>query len=377
MAVQRGVICRVTVLCAHIKHRQGDFGVNAKLSVRQGTTALFGRSGSGKSTIVHALAGLIRPEAGRISLHGRVLFDSEAGVFVPPHERRIGVVFQDSRLFPHMSVKDNLNYGARFNRAALDAAGRNRLIDLLGLGALLKASPETLSGGEKQRVALARALISGPEMVLMDEPLAGLDVPRKAQILPYLEHLCREGGPAIVYVSHDMNEVARLADDMAVVQAGEIRAQGALEQIMSDPAHVPLIGTQDAGSVLRGRIVAHTEDGLTEVRLGAQSILVPHVRGDVGMMVRLRLKAQDVMISLNAPEGLSALNALETVVETIREGQGPGYALGLKTGEDRFVVRLTARAMSQLQVREGQTVWAVFKASAVAPASISQARAEL
>ncbi|MEX0310290.1 MAG: molybdenum ABC transporter ATP-binding protein, partial [Tateyamaria sp.] len=223
-------------LSVALRHRFGDFDLDVSFEAGAGVTALFGRSGAGKTTIVNAVAGLFRPDAAQIMLDG-ARFDT-----LPVHRRRVGYVFQDARLFPHMTVADNLDYAGRFGARASD---RPRIIEMLGIGALLDRHPATLSGGERQRVALGRALLSDPQLLLMDEPLAALDAPRKAEILPYLDRLKSETGVPILYVSHAVDEVARLADHMVLLAKGRVARSGPLFDVMADPAAVPLLGVRE------------------------------------------------------------------------------------------------------------------------------------
>lgn len=357
----------------HIRHRFADFTLDVGFSAGPGITALFGRSGAGKSTVINAVAGLLRPDAGHVEVGGTRLFDAHRGVFVPPAARRLGVVFQDARLFPHMDVRTNLMFGARFRTADAAGAGFDDVVSLLGLSDLLARAPATLSGGEKQRVALARALLSHPRMLLMDEPLASLDGPRKQEILPYLERL-RDGplGLPILYVSHAVDEVARLADTLVLLQDGRVRAQGPLYDVMADPAAVPLLGVREAGAVIDAEVMAHAPDGLSSLRISAGVLELPGVQAEVGARVRLRVLAQDVILSLDRPEGLSSVNVLPVVIQTIHPGDGPGAAIGLRAGQDRLLARVTARAVREMQLAPGMPCYAILKATTVAPGSIGR-----
>lgn len=349
----------------------GAFTLDAQMNVGAGTTVLFGRSGSGKTSLINAIAGLITPKRGRISLGDRVLFDAARDINIPTHQRRIGYVFQSARLFPHLNVAQNLDYGSRFSAHAPSKSERDRLIDVLGIEALLQRRPAGLSGGEKQRVGLGRAILSAPELLLLDEPLAALDQERKEEILPYLERLRTQGGPPMIYVTHDMSEIVRLADGLVVMRDGGCVAQGLAEDVLADPANIALIGVQDAGALLRGVIARHCEDGLSEIRLSAGVLTVPHVDAAIGQTVRMRLRAQDVILSLTPPVGLSSQNAFETQITEIHQGNGPGVAVALRAGSDRIIARITARALRQMQLEQGQKVWAIVKANAVPPAAIA------
>ncbi len=235
---------------------------------RAGRDGLFGRSGAGKTTIAQGVAGLLRPDAGRIVLGGEVLLDTARGICLPPHRRRLGYVFQDARLFPHMSVRQNLDYGRRLSASPPDAAEAARIIDLLGIGALLDRRPGGLSGGERQRVALGRAILSGPRGLLMDEPLAALDEARKAEILPYIERLRDGFGLPILYVSHSVAEVARLADTVVLMEAGRVTAAGPAADLLADPGHAGAFGLRELGAVVTARVAAQEDDGLTRLDLG-------------------------------------------------------------------------------------------------------------
>lgn len=359
------------MLTVSITSGLGAFTLQADMSAGAGLTVLYGRSGCGKTSLVNAVAGLLRPDAGQITLADRVLLDTAAGVFVPPHKRRIGYVFQDARLFPHLSVAANLDYGARFAPAPPDKAARDRLIEVLGIGALLTRRPGALSGGERQRVAFGRALMTAPRLLLLDEPLAALDAARKEEILPYLERLRAEGGPPMLYVSHDMREIVRLADDLVLMKNGRCVAQGRAEDVLSDPANVPLVGVQDAGALLRGRVLDHSADGLTRIQLSAGILTVPKLTAAPGTMLRMRLRAQDVILSVIEPTGLSSQNAVPAVITQIKKGSGPGVAVALEAGGDRLLARITARAQADLGLHIGQQVWAIVKASAVPPGAIA------
>ncbi|APX13816.1 molybdenum ABC transporter ATP-binding protein [Tateyamaria omphalii] len=351
-------------LSVALRHRFGGFDLDVAFEAGPGVTALFGRSGAGKTTIVNAVAGLLRPDHAQITLDGD-RFDT-----LPVHRRRVGYVFQDARLFPHMTVADNLDYASRYGARARD---RPRIIEMLGIGALLDRRPATLSGGEKQRVALGRALLSNPRLLLMDEPLAALDGPRKAEILPYLDRLKAETGVPILYVSHAVDEVARLADHMVLLSGGRVARAGPLFDVMADPAAVPLLGVREAGAVLRARVVDHGEDGLSTLQLAAGPVQLLGVQAPVGAEVRLRVLAQDVLLSLTEPQGLSAQNILPVTIRAIRAGDGPGAAIALDAGGDALLARVTGRAVQRMGLVEGQSLFAVIKATSVAQSAISAA----
>lgn len=349
----------------HLRHAFPGFRLEADMVLPGGLTCLFGRSGSGKTSIVNAVAGLLRPDAARILLDG-VALDG-----LPPHRREIGYVFQDARLFPHLTVAENLIYGPRVRGRQVQ--GQARVVELLGIGALLQRRPATLSGGERQRVAIGRALLSQPRLLLMDEPLAALDEARKAEILPYVEALRDETGLPILYVSHALPEVARLATTIAVIEAGRVAALGPAAEILSNPATAQLMGLRDAGSVLSARIAAQDDDGLTRLDTVAGPLWLPRIAGATGRGVRVRIAAQDVILSRERPVGLSALNILPATVAAVHEGQGPGVLVRLEVGPEFLLARLTRRSAQALGLAPGVAVHAVLKSVAVAQADVGGA----
>lgn len=358
-------------LTVALKHSFPGFDLDVDFAAPPGVTALYGRSGSGKTTIVNAVAGLLKPDAGLVSVDGAMLTDTGAGLFVPPHKRRIGYVFQEARLFPHLNVKSNLIYGARF-AGKVDEQAFDRIVELLGIGALLDRRPAKLSGGEKSRVALGRAILSRPRLLLMDEPLAALDEARKVEILPYFERLRDETGLPILYVSHSPSEVARLATTVVLVENGRVAAIGEAAEVFSDPAAAHALGLREAGAVLTARIEAHEEDGLTRLLTSAGSLLLPSVNGSPGAMVRVRLLAQDVMLATNKPSGISALNVLPARVREIREGDGPGALVQLEAGDEIILARITRRSAAALDLAPGRDVHAILKAVSIAKESVGE-----
>lgn len=351
-----------------IRHRLPDFLLDAGFEAPNGVTALFGRSGAGKSTIVKAVAGLMRPDSGRIEADGVVLSDSETGRFLPPHRRRVGCVFQDSRLFPHLSVRQNLLYGAWF-AGRKSGTEQDRIIELLGIGHLLARRPGTLSGGERQRVALGRAILSHPRLLLMDEPLAALDEARKSEILPYLERLRDETGLPILYVSHSPAEVIRLATTMVLIDSGQVVSAGPTSDVMSDPAIAPVLGLRETGAIVQARVQTQEADGLTCLTTSAGHIYLPRVDAAPGSFLRLRILAQDVMIALDRPSGISALNVLPGIIRDLTETDS-GVLLRLLCGQEVLLARITKRSARVLQLQPGKAVHAVLKAVSVAPGNI-------
>ena len=355
-----------------ITHRFGNFLLQVGIQATDGITALFGRSGAGKTTVAQAVSGLLTPQQGRIALAGSVLFDHRRGINIAPHKRRIGYVFQDGRLFPHMSVASNLRFGMRFAAAPLTETNQQRIIDMLGLGELLTQRPGTLSGGEKQRVSIGRALLSDPRMLIMDEPLVALDSPRKAEILPYLERLRDDAALPILYISHAVDEIARLADTLVLLQAGRVMHAGSAVDILADPVAVPLIGVRHAGAILMATVLAHDADGLSQLSVSGGTLHLPGVTTPVGERLRLRVLAQDVIVATERPRHLSALNILPAVVTSVRLGDGPGVAVGLRVGQEQLLARITKRSANELGLTEGQQCFAILKATTVSRGSIGQ-----
>ena len=355
-------------LSVEIAHGFPGFALDVAFDAPPGVTALFGRSGSGKTTVVNAVAGLLMPDRGRIVAGGAVLFDRAGGVALPPHRRRLGYVFQDARLFPHMSVRQNLTYGQRF--APSGGVGLEAVVEMLGIGALLERRPGGLSGGEKQRVAIGRALLSNPRLLLMDEPLAALDEARKAEILPWIERLRDGTDIPILYVSHSMAEVARLATTLVVMDQGRIRAAGPVAEVLADPGLAPVLGLREAGSILPARVAAQEEDGLTRLETAGGPVWLPRIEAAVGSALRVRIAAQDVIIARGRPEGISALNVLPAVVAAVRMGDGPGALVRLSVAGDALLVRITRRSAAALELREGAEVFAIVKSVSVAQADI-------
>lgn len=359
-------------LSVALQHRFAGFALDAAFEAPEGVTALFGRSGSGKSTLVNAVAGLLRPDKGRITLDGTVLLDTELGRMLPPHRRRMGYVFQDGRLFPHLTVRQNLTYGRWFAPKG-QGAGMGRIVDLLGIGPLLDRRPGALSGGEKQRVAIGRAILSNPRLLLMDEPLAALDEARKAEILPYLERLRDEVRLPILYVSHSVAEVARLATTVILMEAGRVMAQGPAIEMLADPAIAPAMGLREVGSMIFAQVAAQEEDGLTRLETGGGPVFLPSVGAGPGARLRLRILAQDVMLATERPRGISALNVLAATVEEIRLGDGPGAMVQLRMGEERLLARVTRRSVRALELHPGAQVFAVLKTVSVGRENVGTA----
>lgn len=358
-------------LSVAIRHQFPGFTLDAAFDAPAGLTALFGQSGSGKTTIVNAVAGLMRPQQGRIEADGLILSDSHSGRFLPPHRRGIGYVFQEARLFPHLTVRQNLLYGRWFS--GRDGADLSRIVDLLGIGHLLKRRPAALSGGERQRVAIGRAILSNPRFLLMDEPLAALDDSRKAEILPYLERLRDEAGLPILYVSHSAPEVARLATTIVLIGDGRVVAAGPAARILSDPATAPALGVAEAGAILPARVEALEPDGLMRLTCAAGPVWLSAQEGLVpGTSLRLRILARDVMLARHRPEQVSALNILPVTVRDMAPDGDSGMLVRLDAGAEALLARITRRSVQGLDLQPGQPVFAVLKAVSVAPGSVGK-----
>lgn len=350
------------------------FALDAEFVSEGRVTALFGRSGAGKSTLVNVIAGLLSPERGAIRLDGATLFDAGAGINVPVHRRRIGYVFQEGRLFPHLSVRGNLLYGQRFTARRDRWATLGEIIDLLGIADLLDRRPARLSGGEKQRVAIGRALLSSPRLLLMDEPLAALDQERKGEIMPYIERLRDRMRMPIVYVSHAVDEVARLADTVVLLEAGKVVAVGGVNDVLGSRVSMIDDGAQ-AGIVLAATVRSHDRpNGVTHLDHPAGELSIPLVDLAVGAEVRLRIRARDVALSVGDPGRISIRNRLAGTVAEITESTAAGLAVRLDIAGDPLIASLTRDAVRDLDLKVGDRVTALIKSAAFDPSSVGSAR---
>lgn len=351
------------MLEVRIRKRIGDLDIHADFNVPGGITVLFGPSGSGKSSILKMIAGMLEPDSGEISISSRNLFTENSNLRIS--SRRTGFVFQDGLLFPHMTVRQNLQFAAAGGEAIESHAERFDLVPLLD------RLPRSLSGGERQRVALARALLGAPECLLMDEPLASLDQRRKDAILPHLKRL-RETQPLpILYVTHSIEETFRLADNIVLIEHGKTGLSGTpaavFGTIPGDGTHNPL-----AGGLLSGQLIRHHHDEhLSEVRVAGSSIYVAKTPRDTGSRVRIRLVASDISIATEAPKGISILNRLPARISALvdRLNEGVGVSLELADGQ-RLVASVTTRAARSLKLQVGMPVHALFKTVAVTPENL-------
>jgi len=342
----------------------GDFSLDVAFEApMQGITGLFGASGCGKTTILRCMAGLTRL-SGRLAVGDETWQDDTNGLFRRPHRRPVGYVFQEASLFPHLSVRNNLRYAARRSGSpAGDAAFESDVVKLLGIGDLLDRSPGGLSGGERQRVAVGRALLSRPRLLLMDEPLSALDRMTKDEILPYLEALHRNLSIPMIYVSHDIGEVARLADRMVVLSAGRKVAAGPVSDILERLDLGPATGRFEAGVILIARVAGHdTGYNLTRLDHHGQSISMPFVHMGVGEEVRIRIRARDVALTTRKPEAISIRNVLAGTVAEIVEEPGTAFAETLiDIGGGRLRSRITREAVDDLGLAVGIPVFALIK----------------
>ena len=358
-----------------IEHRLADFTLDVHYRAGRGVTILFGRSGAGKTSVINAIAGLLHPRKGRIVMDGTVLLDTEHDVCVPSHRRRVGYVFQEGRLFPHLTVRQNLLFGRWFSPAReRRAAILDDVVDLLDLSAVLDRRPGRLSGGEKQRVAIGRALLANPRLLLMDEPLASLDARRKDEILPYLERLRDEARIPIVYVSHSVSEVTRLATTIVLISAGRVHAVGPVQEIMGRAEHYPLTGRFEAGAVLAVRVATHDlRWNLTQLTAQFGNLTVPRLDSPVGTALRVRIRARDVILALAPPTGISALNVLAAKVEQLVPIEDAALEVQLRLGGgERLLARLTRRSAETLGLAAGREVFAVIKTIAIDRRNLSR-----
>lgn len=332
----------------------------------QGVTTLFGPSGCGKTTLLRAVAGLERARPGRILVRGQIWQDDTQDIWQPTHQRALGYVFQEASLFHHLSVRRNIEYGLNRTPAARRQIVLEQAVDLLGIAPLLERATATLSGGERQRVAIARALATSPRVLLMDEPLAALDMARKAEVLPYLERLPRELDMPILYVSHATDEVARLASHFVLLRDGKVQAQGDPAELMGT-LDLPLAQGDAAATIVAGTVLAHDlEDHLTTIAFpGGRLQLVSTRQRPVGQAVRLRVQARDVSLTLSPQTGTSILNAVPAQVVALREDSPGQIMVALEAGTTRLLARITQRSARTLCLTPGMHVVAQVKGIAL------------
>ncbi len=353
-------------LQAALAWKRGELAIRIDIALpSRGITALFGPSGAGKTSCLRVLAGLDRDGQGTLSLGDEVWQDSARRVFMPPHRRRLGYVTQEASLFMHRSVAGNLDYGYR--RAGRPAhIDRDGLIDQFGLRPLLARRVDALSGGERQRVAIVRALLSDPALLLFDEPLSALDAGARNDLLGRLENLHAALAVPMIYVSHAIDEVARLADHLILLDAGRVVAQGGLQETLAR-LDLPAVMAEAVGAVIEGTVVRHdAHDHLTELGFAGGSLFVPH-RGDaVGQRLRCRIGARDVVLSRECQPGSSALNQIRARVIAMADADHPSQCLvQLDAGGSVLLARITRRSWRALALAPGAEVWAQVKAVAL------------
>jgi molybdate transport system ATP-binding protein len=345
-----------------VSKNRGAFSLDARFELATpGVVALFGRSGCGKSTLVNVIAGLLAADSGRVALDDSVLLDTERGIFVPPERRRIGYVFQDARLFPHMSVAGNLKFGEK------RAPGRryvsfDTVADLLDLGSLMARRVHQLSGGEKQRVAIGRALLSQPKLLLLDEPLASLDAALREEVLPYLESLRDQLAVPMVYVSHNFDEVLRLATDVVLMEDGKAVAQGGIGEMSLNKNLRSIIGADAVGAIVDGVVLGvDSASGLTRVKLGHGELKVQVSNPAIGAKLRVQLLARDLIVATMAPQHLSVRNILSGVITTLTSDDADSDLIAIDIGGVSIMARVTQAATRELALKAGLPVWALVK----------------
>ncbi len=354
------------MLDINVKKKLGNFTVDLAVSAGDyGVTALFGRSGAGKTSVISMVAGLIAPDEGSITVKGRKLFDSAKSIDIQPEKRRCGYIFQDGRLFPHLTVKSNLTYGMRLVPRSERYVSYDQVVEMLGIDHLLSRRPARLSGGEKQRVAIGRALLTNPNLLLMDEPLASLDVARKGEVLPFISKMSREISIPILYVTHSLDEILNLADMVVLLESGKAIAQGTVEDVMSRPDLQHFAGSFDAGVVVGTEVEAHDRvEGLTTLRFGGGVLKVPCFSAAIGERVRVRIRARDVAIALSRPEKISVQNIFPAIVEDVVDTTESLVEVRLNIGRP-LLSRITPAAKADLKLVPGSQVYALVKSVAI------------
>jgi len=344
-----------------------DFSLDVDLQLPgRGVTALFGHSGSGKTTLLRCVAGLERSGQGELTVNGERWQDSVQNLFVPPHRRSIGYVFQEANLFAHLSVRRNLEFGMCRVAAAQRRVALEQAVELLGIAHLLERMPDRLSGGERQRVGIARALLTSPRLLLMDEPLAALDLKRKNEILPYLERLHDELDIPVLYVSHSPDEVARLADHVVLLEQGRAIAQGEMRETLAR-LDLPTAFSEDAGVVVEAEVAGHDAHyHLTRLTFPGGEVLVSQRPEAPGQRLRFRVHARDVSLALQRAEGSSITNLLPARVAAVVAADTPAHVLvRLDAGGTPLLARITRRSADQLAIAPGQQLWAQIKTVAL------------
>jgi len=351
---------------ARLRIDRGDFTLDVDLDLPgRGITALFGPSGSGKTTCLRAIAGLERADDAHVAIGDAVWQDDANGIWVPVHQRALGYVFQEASLFAHLSVRANLEFGMKRVPVRERRFSPDVVAGLLDIRNLLERRPTGLSGGERQRVAIARALLASPRLLLMDEPLAALDLRRKQDILPYLERMHDELSIPIIYVSHAPDEVARLADHLVLLDAGRVVASGPLSETLAR-ADLPPAFADDAGVVLDTVLEGHEADALSRLRFDGGVLYVGQRKEAIGSRLRCRIHARDVSLALQRPAGTSIVNLLPAIVTATIATDTPGHVLvQLRVGSSPLLARITERSRRELDIQPGRSVWVQIKGVAL------------
>ena len=347
-------------------HRtQGNFNLQVKCIIDSPVIGLFGPSGAGKSTLLGIIAGLIKPNTGHLILDGEYLFDTKRGINIPLHQRRIGTVFQDSRLFPHLSVRDNLNYGFNLAPQKNRRLGFSQVVELLDIGQLLTQKPHQLSGGEKQRVTLGRALLTSPRLLLLDEPLASLDVRLKQQILPFLRRVKDEINIPMIYVSHAIDEILYLTSQLMIIDQGRLLANGKFNEIIYQPSVLAMASSLGLENVICASVFSHDQEyGYTELKHGEQIIVIPLIDINCGENVTIIIAASNIALSLSLIENVTIQNQLQGVVKEIKQ-IGYRVLVTVDIGKCLIVAEVTAKALQTLCIAIGGRVHCLIKAQAI------------
>jgi molybdate transport system ATP-binding protein len=354
------------MICVDVALALGSFHLDVAFENDEGITALFGRSGAGKSTTINLIAGLARPDRGRIALDGAALVDTERGIFVPSYRRHVGLVFQDAQLFPHLTVRQNLLFGRWFASPKNHSVSFASVVETLGISHLLQRKPNGLSGGEKQRIALGRALLAAPKLLLMDEPLASLDMERKLEILPLIERLRDEFRVPMVYVSHSVDEVARLASRVVVMEQGRVIAIGGADDVLGPGLRGTGISRFERSSVITGRLKGTDAYGLTQISHPAGTIWLTGHAGPVGREARVVVKATDITLAKARSEGLSVQTTLAGKIAEIEMDDGPIARVSIALdGHGQLFALATRKAIDALGLGKGDRVFALVKAVAL------------
>lgn len=357
-------------LSVTLQQSMPNFSLDIAFEAPSGITVLFGESGSGKTTTINAIAGLQSNSQGRVTLSDRVLFDSASNTSLKPYQRNIGYIFQESRLFPHLIVEQNLNYAKRFNKVD-KSVDFYQIVELLGIKPLLRRTPNSLSGGEKQRVAIGRALLSAPDLILADEPLAALDGARKAELLPYFKKLNRELGIPMLYVTHSPEEVLELADHVIALEQGRIVTQGPAREVMAN-SKVARTANRAIKSTLTTQLVAQHPDGLSELQVASETLYVPTLDAPIGSAVCLELVANDLILSTAKVAGISALNQVSGRVESIETTSSSDVLINVCIATDIVSTHITKRSLNNLNLKIGDPCVLIIKSVNICPSNRCQ-----